>query len=91
MGGDRVEVCWDEGKMDTVYVRVNAANHDSSFISGVSRFAQACDCLIFTENKELIEPNPRLLGKAVLESSAASFVANARDFLRNLETNGLEP
>ena len=47
--------------------------------------------VIFTENKELIEPNPRLLGKAVLESSAGSFVANTREFLRNLETNGLEP
>ena len=77
--------------MDTVYVRVNTANHDSSFISGVSRFAQACGCLIFMESKELTEPNPRLLGKAVLESSAARFVANTREFLRNLETNGLGP
>ena len=80
--------------MHTVSIRVNAANHDSSFISGVSRFAQPCDCLVFMENKELIEPNPRLsrlLGKAVLESSAARFVANTREFLRNLETKGLGP
>ena len=90
MEGDRVEVCRDKGKVDTVYIRVNAANLDTSFISGVSNFAQACDCLIFTEDKEIIEPNPELLGKAVLQSNAARFVSSPREFLRNLEANGLK-
>jgi hypothetical protein len=91
MEGDRVEVCRDEGEIDTVYIRINAANLNSDFINGVSDFAQACDCLIFTEDKELIEPVPKLLGKAVLQSNAARFVADPHEFLRNLETNGLEP
>lgn len=89
MEGDRIEVC-KEDKTDTVYIRVNAVNLSTSFISGVSNFAQACDCLIFTENKEIIEPNPELLGKAILQSNAARFITNPREFLRNLGTNGLE-
>jgi hypothetical protein len=47
--------------------------------------------MIFMENKELIEPNPGLLGIAVVESSAARLVANAREFLCNLETDRLGP
>jgi hypothetical protein len=47
--------------------------------------------MIFMGNKELIEPNPGLLDIAVVESSAARLVANAREFLRNLETDRLGP
>jgi hypothetical protein len=91
MEGDRVEVCRHEGEIDSVYVRINVTDLNTAFINGISSFAQACDCLIFTEDKRLLEPSADLLDKAVLQSNAARFVANPRASLDNLEANGVEP
>jgi hypothetical protein len=88
--GDRIDVSHDEGRIDAVYVRISAISLNKSFVSCVAQFAQTCDCLILTEDDQLIEPSPDLLGKAVLQSNAARFVANPRKFLDDLGATEFE-
>jgi hypothetical protein len=74
----------EDGRVDGVRVRIDMRAIDSAFLAGVVHLAQYCECLLYTPEGRLLEPDVAALAREAAQSSASKFVADPRGFLDEL-------
>ena len=65
--------------------RINASQWNHDFAAKVVGFANRCDCLFFTGNDTIIEPNVESLFEELKSSRAFRFCNNPREYLQGEE------
>ena len=82
--GDRLNLLFEEGHIVEMEVRIDVRTLNMDFLENVCSFAKRCDCLLFTEELALIEPEVDLLLHEIGRSNASAFVASPIGFLDRL-------
>lgn len=83
--GDRIDLVRDEAGIVDVFVRIDVRQLSKPFIGGLITVCRSLDCVLFTEQQEVIASEEAVLLRAISKSEAARFVDDPRDFLDNLQ------
>lgn len=79
--GNFISVFLEDSQIAEIGVRFDVRALDPDFVEGVCNFSKQCDCLFFTEDLKLIEPDPSLLLDEIGHSDAFAFVSDPVGFL----------
>ena len=82
--GNRIEVFIEDGKTSSVCARLDARSVDLELVRRLADFAAKNDCVFYTEDEEVLEPDLTAILDALASSNAARFVADPRKFLDEL-------
>ena len=79
--GDYISLIFDSGQVVELEARVDVRALSKDFVENLCRFARTCDCLLFTEDSNLLQADVDLLLHHIGESRARSFVSDPVGFL----------
>jgi hypothetical protein len=83
--GNRIDLSFDAGRIDSIFVRVDVRNLSIQFLEGVITFSNYIDAvLLVMEDGGVIEPNLQTLVMRIKESNACRFVQDPRKFFENI-------
>jgi hypothetical protein len=82
--GSRITVWWIDGRVSSVWVRLDARDPSPAFAEAVLDLARRWDCVLLARGGELMDPEMEKLGPALALSSAAQFVLDPRGYLAKL-------
>jgi hypothetical protein len=82
--GSRITVWWIDGRISSVWVRLDARDPSPAFAEAVLDLARRWDCVLLAKGGELVEPEMEKLGPVLARSGAAQFVLDPRGYLAKL-------
>lgn len=84
--GTRIDVVFEDGKVDDVKARIDARTADISTLKHIADFAKSWDCVLVTFEGHVIEPDARSLAAVFRRSRAFQFALDPRGYIERLNT-----
>jgi hypothetical protein len=81
---DCVSILMDNHRIVEVEIRIDVRRVNTSYVENICHFAKLCDCMLLTEDLNLIEPDGELLLRQIVHSKASKFVSDPVSFLHGL-------
>jgi hypothetical protein len=82
--GDRIDVSSRDGRVISVFVRLDARRLQPRILRGVVRIATEWQCVLYTESNRVVEPQIDALVREVVGSPAFRFAEDPERFLQQL-------
>jgi len=88
--GSRVDVWSEQGRVQSVFARVDVRAPDRRFVGGLADFARAADAVLVRYDGLVVEPTLPEVEAALGSSRAARFVEDPEAYLTRVRLGGLE-
>jgi len=82
--GNRIDLTYQAGILSSIFVRIDVRTVSYTFIGGFLDVARRNDWVLLTGDGRLLDPSASQLLSAIQRSTAAKFVADPEQFLKNL-------
>ncbi len=77
-----ISIFFENHKIVEMMIRIDTRNLNLKLLESICSFLRDCDCLVFTENLQLIEPEVKILVEKLKASKAFLFSRNPEEFFK---------